>query len=247
MSPFTFCSCDRMLRILDAGLLGQHARDLLQRRRRGLEGVEELRDLLHRLEEDPQIQQERRQRAERHLALQHPVTAVQQHHSGGDVADQPDARHEDGQQLEGPLVDGLVLVGDVFEDLLVARLAAVRLDRLDAGHGLDELHDHQRGALAHLQVRLRRLSAEPPHQQHQDGEGAQAHQAQPDVEHDEQHRRATQRQDRGDETVEPGLQHVLDGLDVIGRAGDHPAGGVAVVEGDVEPLEVPKQPAAQLE
>ena len=155
-------SVHRVRRILDARALGEHPCQLLQRRRRGLERVEELRDLLHRLEEHPQVEQERGERADRHLSVQHPVAAVEQHHAGGDVADQLHPRHEDRQQLEGLLVVVAVPVGDVFEDLLVARLPPVCLHGLDAGHRLDELHDHQRRALADPAVRLGRLVAEPP-------------------------------------------------------------------------------------
>jgi hypothetical protein len=75
----------------------------------------------------------------------------------------------------------------------------------------------------------------------------QAHQPQPNVERNQQDRGADQRQHRGDQAVESGLQHVLDGFDVVGGAAHHPPGGVAVVERDVEALEVPEHPAPQLE
>ena len=56
----------------DARLLLQHAGQLLQRRRGGLERVEELADVLHRLEEQPQVEQERGQHTDRHVALEGP-------------------------------------------------------------------------------------------------------------------------------------------------------------------------------
>ena len=236
-----------MPRILDARPLGQYTGQFLQRRGRRLEGVEELGDLLHRFEEHPQVEQEGGQRPDRHVALQHPVAAVEQNHAGGDVADQLHPGHEDGQQPERLLVDLPVLVGDVFEDLLVAWLAPVGLHGLDPGHRLDELHDDQRGALPHDAVGLGRFIAEPPHQGHQDGEGGQAHQPEADIQRDEQDRRTDQGQHGGDQAVETGLQHVLDRLDVVGRPAHHPPRGVAVVEGDVEALEVPEHPAPQLQ
>ena len=45
----------------------------------------------------------------------------------------------------------------------------------------------------------------------------------------------------------PSLEQLRDRVDVVGQPGDDPAGGVAVVEGDVEPLEVAEHPAAQVE
>ena len=236
-----------MRRILDARALGEHARQLLQCRRRRLEGVEELRDLLHRFEEHPQIQQERGKGADRHLPVQHPVAAVEQHHAGGEVADQLDPRHEDGQQFHRLLVDVAVPVGESLEDLLVAGFPPVSLDGLDARHRLDELHDHQGGALADLAVRLRGLAAEPPHQTDEYRERGQTHQPEPHVEHDKQNRGADECEHRGDQAVEAGLQHLLDRVDVVGGPAHHPARRVALVERDVEPLEVTEHPAPQFE
>ena len=52
---------------------------------------------------------------------------------------------------------------------------------------------------------------------------------------------------RGDQAVEAGFEHVLDGFDVVGRPTDDAARRVAVVERDVETLEVPEDPAAQFQ
>ena len=99
-----------------------------------------------------------------------------------------------------------------------------------------------------LLVGLRRLGAEPPHQ-HAPESGTRTGTS----------GRAGRRARPAAPTCRPSVrtavirpsnpvsQHVLDGLDVVGRAADHPAGGVAVVERDVETLEVPEDPAAQLE
>ena len=102
----------------DARLLLQHPGQLLQRRGGRLEGVVELADVLHRLEEHPQVEQERRQHADGHLALDHPVAAVEQHHADGQVADQLDAGHEDRDQPERVDVGLAVAAGHVLEDLL---------------------------------------------------------------------------------------------------------------------------------
>ena len=58
--------------------------DLLQRRRRRLEGVEELRGSpAWARRTSRQVEQKCGQRADRHLVVHHAVTAVQQHHPGG--------------------------------------------------------------------------------------------------------------------------------------------------------------------
>ena len=127
----------------------------------GLEGVVELRDLHHRLEELAQVEQERREHADGDLAVVGEVAAVEQDDGDRDVADQPDAGHEPGDQPEGDQVGRAVLVVDVVEDLLVARLAAERLHGADAVHRLDEVDDDQRDLLAGHAVALGRLLAEP--------------------------------------------------------------------------------------
>jgi hypothetical protein len=68
-----------------------------------------------------------------------------------------------------------------------------------------------------------------------------------DVEEEQQPGGADQGQRRGDQAVEAGLEHLVDRVDVGGLPGDHPARGVAVVEGRAEHLEVPEHPAPQLE
>ena len=82
----------RLGRLGHARLLLEDAGELLERRGRRLEGVVELRDVHHRLEELPQVEQERREHADGDLAVVGEVPAVQQDHGDRDVADQPDLR-----------------------------------------------------------------------------------------------------------------------------------------------------------
>ncbi len=221
--------------------------ELLERGRGRLEGVVELRDLLHRLEELAQVEQERGQHADGDLAVEGEVAAVEQHDGDRDVADQPDAGHEPRDQPEGDQVGRAVLLVDVVEDLLVARLAAERLHRADAAHRLDEVDDDERDLLAGHPVALRRRLAEPVGQPGQERPAHQRDQAELHVEEQQQARRADQGQRGGDQAVEAGLEHLVDGVDVGGLPGDHPARGVAVVEGRAQPLEVPEDPLPDLE
>ena len=85
----------RLHRVGDTWFDPEHTGHLLQRRGRRLERVEELGDFLHRLEEHPQIKQERGQGADSHLTVEYLETAVEQHRPSGEVADEFDGRHED--------------------------------------------------------------------------------------------------------------------------------------------------------
>ena len=62
-----------MLGLGDRRRLVEHARELLQRRGRALELRVELAQVLHRLEEAPQVQEERREHADGHVALRAPA------------------------------------------------------------------------------------------------------------------------------------------------------------------------------
>ena len=65
-----------------------------KRRACGLEHVVKLREVLHRLEELPQIKDEGGQHAQRELALHHEEAAEQQDRGGCQTAQQVDRRAE---------------------------------------------------------------------------------------------------------------------------------------------------------
>ena len=124
-------------------------------------------------------------------------SAVHQDDRDRDVADQLDARHEHADQPEGTLVGEPVVVVDVVEDLLVAGLATEGLHGPHAVDRLDEVHDHDGDGLAGTPVRLGGLAAEPPGQDEQEREAEQGDEAELDVEHEQQHSRADQREQGG--------------------------------------------------
>ena len=70
----------------------EHARQLLEPGDRGLEQVVELAELLHRLEEPPQVQQERGEHADAHLAVDREPAAVEHDDRGRHPADELHAR-----------------------------------------------------------------------------------------------------------------------------------------------------------
>jgi hypothetical protein len=244
-------ACRRQLRgrhrLGYGGAFVEDAGELLQGGGRGLERVVELRQLLHRLEEPPQVQQERRQHADLQLAVDGPGAAVEQHDGDGDVAEQPDARAVDRDQPERAFVGPPVRVVDPREDRLVARLAAERVDGADAAERLDEVHDDQRHRLAAAPVRGRGVAPEPPRQPQQRREAGQRHEPERQVEQQDDDADADDRQHRGDQAVEAGVEQLVDGVDVGRQPGDGPARGVGLVERQAQPLEVVEHPLPQVE
>ena len=75
----------------------------------------------------------------------------------------------------------------------------------------------------------------------------QAHEAEREVEHEEDDADAHDRQHGVDERVEPEGEHVVDRLEVRGEPRDHAARRVALVKGEAETLEVGEDPLSQLE
>ena len=145
----------------DARGLVEHARQLLERRRRGLEQVVELRQLLHRREEPPQVQQERGEHADGHVVIEHAQAAVDQHDRGGGPPDELHSGAVRGRESLRPHVGAAVAIVEVLEDLLVAGLAPERVHRLNAAEALDEVDDHQRDRLAGGAVGLLGMTSEP--------------------------------------------------------------------------------------
>ena len=82
----------RDLRLGHAQWLVEHPGDLLQRGTGGLERVVELRQVLQRVEEALQVQQERGEHAHLDVAVRHAQPPVQQHGARAQVGDQSDPR-----------------------------------------------------------------------------------------------------------------------------------------------------------
>ncbi len=150
------------------------------------------------------------------------------------------------QPLRAQVRLGVGLV-QLAEDVLVAALTAERLDRLDAAERLDELDDHRGDRRAGAPVGDRRLAPEPGRQPDQRREARHHHQCQPPVQ--QQHAAADQQQrEHGRDQVGQALvEQVSDRVHVGDLAGDDPAGGVLLVEGDRQFLEVPEQPPSQFQ
>ena len=229
------------------GRLLQHPRDLLQRRRGRLERVVELREVLQRVEEPLQVEQERGQHADLDVPVHHPQPAVEQDRARGEVADQRDRRgvHRD-QPGRTQRRRGVAPV-QLGEDLLVTALAAERLDGADAAERLHESHDDLRDRFPAAPVDDRRLAPEPPGEHGQRAEPGQHDQRQRPVEQQHPDADQEQREDRRHQGVQAVLEQVRDRVDVGDLPGDHAAGGVVLVERDRQPLEVREQPLAEFQ
>ena len=237
----------RLGRLGHLRLLVQYAGDLLQGRRGRLEGVVELRQVLQRVEETLQVEQERDEHADLHAAVDDPEPAVEQHRADGEVADQGDARRVDGEQPRGPQAGRRVALVQLAEDLLVPLLPAECLDRLNAAERFHELHDDEGDRVPGAPVGERRLAPEPgsqPDQRHEPGQHDQA-----ELPVQQQHPGADQQQRAHgrDQRVQSLVEEIGDRVDVGDLPGDDAPRGVALMEGNRQPLEVGEEPAAELQ
>ena len=202
--------------------LVQHAGDLLQRGGGGLERVVELGQVLQRVEEPAQVQQERGQYPDLDVAVDHPQPAVAQHDPGSDVADQGDPRCVHRQDPGRTKAGRRVVPVEAAEDLLVALFPAERLDRADTAESLHEVDDDLGDRFPGLPVGDRGLAPEPHRQPGQRDEPGQHHQRERPVQQQHPGSHQDQRERRGDQGVQAVVEQVGDGIDVRHLPGDDP-------------------------
>jgi hypothetical protein len=216
----------------------QQVVQLAQRRSGRLQRVEELAQLLHRLEEVREIEHEGGHGAEGD------GTAV--HHPAAEVDDGGGA-HDAGALDHGEVPDRdphRVHVG--VEEFVVAGLEPPGLPLLP-GEGLDdpqarqaflEAREHRADAVAHDEVGGVGEALEPDAGHHHHGQGHEGDQRQL-PRHDHQHgQRHDQQQAVAEEQDEADLHELGEGLDVGRHAGHEDAGLLPVEEGHGERLEV---------
>ncbi len=129
---------------------------------------------------------------------------------------------------------------------VVGPLAAERLDRADAVHGLGELHDEGRGggglgAVDAARAALEGADEEVERPGGDDGRGAQAH-----IQPEQRRGDVEGLEDDDDQFLEALVEEFAQRLDVGGGPGYQPAGGVALVEVQAQGLAVAEDPAAQI-
>ncbi len=137
---------------------------------------------------------------------------------------------EDAEELDDAGV-GVPVVLDVLAELLVvAPLLAEGLDRADARHRLDEVHDEARRGHARLPEQRLRAHLEPPRERDERDERDREHDAARRVEQHERGRREHHVEQARDELVEPRVEQLADGVEVARLARDDAARGVRLVE-----------------
>ena len=232
--------------VADLGLLVHHVHDLVQRGDGSQERVVELGELLDRVEEVRQVEQECQQRPFRDRALEVEVAAVAQHHGGRGGREEVDEREVEAVRDDGLLVGGAVVGVDLAEALLVGALARVRLHDAHPGDVLRERRGHVAEPLADGAVRARRVDPEGgrrgQHQRH-DREGRQRELP---VEQEEDHGRPDEDQRALHEGRDAVRHQLVERVDVVRQPADDHARAVALVVAEREALQMPEEPVAQV-
>ena len=135
--------CDGAPGLRNRRRLLDHARQLLKRRACCLKHVVELRQLLHRVEELPQVEDEGGQHTKRQLALHDEVAAVEKHQRGGETSEQVDGGTERRDEAVRPDVGVAITRVDILEDRLVAGLAPERVHGADSAQRFHVVDDDQ--------------------------------------------------------------------------------------------------------
>ena len=225
-------------RVDDLGLLVEHLHDLVERGRRGEERVVELRELLHRVEEVGQVEEEGEQRADRDLVVQEQVAAVAEHDRRRERGEEVDGREVEAVEHDRLVVGVLVARVDPAKARLVARLARVRLDDTHPGDVLRERGRDEADALAYPAVGAVRADPEPHRQEGHQREDGERREREPPVEHEEDDGGADQQHqvlhERGDAVGDQRVER----LDVVRDPADDRAGAVALEVAEREPLQV---------
>ena len=232
---------DRVVGLADRGLLGQHGPDPLGPGGGRLEAVVQLGELLHRVEQVAQVEQERGQHADFQVSAEHPLAADAEHDHGGGRAQELDPGEEERGQPDGaPVGHPLVVVG-LLEAGGGGPLAAERLDRPDPGQRLLELHGDHAVGLPDLAVGVGRPAPPGPGGQADQGGDDQGGQGQLPVHDDQDDRHPDHGDEPGHERDQAVGDQVAHGVDVGGHAGDQPARPLALVVVEREGLEVAEE------
>lgn len=163
------------------------------------------------------------------------------------VPDEHDARPVDAEELERAGHCRPVTLREVAEYLVVAGLTAKGVDGADPAQRLGEVNDHECHGISRVAVGDRRLALVPPRQEEERYEAREADEPEGEVQDEEDDADADDREHRIDEGVEPKGEHVVDRLEVRGKARDHPPSRVALVESKAQALELGEDPFPELE
>ena len=192
----------------------EQAEELVEAGGGGLHRVEQLAELLHRLEEVRQQEHERDDGAERHLALVHePSTDADDRRGRGDAGelDEREVPHRDAHRLHVRVVERAVALGESVTHCL---LTPERLDDAHAGDALLERREVVADAITDGEVRLVGVALELDRRDRHDRHRDEAHQRELPRHHHEQRERDRQEQAVRDELQQSELHQLGHRVDV---------------------------------
>ena len=229
---------DRVGRVLQLGLLVEQLEDLVQRRHPGLVGRVELRQRLDRVEEVVQRGDEGHEHADRHLAVDRLIAAVEQDPGGREPAQQLDGREVGRVEVDRLHVRLAVLVVELGEAREVALLLGEGAHDPDPRQRLLQVGGDRRDLLAREPVGVGGDDPERQRADRQHGEDEERQQGELEVEHDQDRGRADQRQRRAEQRHHAVGDELVERLHVVGQPRDQHARLLARVEADRERLQV---------
>ena len=229
------------------GLRVEQLEDALGRRHGALQDVVLLAEVLNRPEESQAVLQERHQHAERQSAAFDAQAAVREDGRQRQHGDEFHHRVEPAIGGDGVLVGVHVIAIDAVEFHRAAALAIEELQHDDPGDvllqvGVDAGDGHADAAIAllHGAAEDQRRNDDQRHGRHQDAGERRAH-AVHDGDDEAEHRQVAK------DGHQAGGEEVVEHVDVGGHARYQAADGIAIVEGEVEALQVLHELLAEVE
>ena len=222
----------------DGDLGIQQLKDPLRGRHRGLKRVELLRHVADRPEEPAGVEDERHERAERERAAQDEPAAVPENQRGRDGRDELDRRQKHGVEENLLDVGVAMLAVDELEAAVVHLLAAEQLHRRHAVDVLVEERVDARDPQAHLPVGLAHVPPEPLRQDENQRQHREGDQRKPPVHPQQRHHDADEHEQIAERRDDARREQIVDDVDVGRHARHQPPDGIAIVERQIQPLQM---------
>ncbi len=185
-----------------------------------------------------EYEQKRHERAERQRALDGPAAAEPDEQRGRQRADDFD-RGVKHRVIEDRFDVGVtVLAVDGVEALVAPPFATEQLHRRHAGDVLLQKRIDPRDPDPDRAVRLANVLPEPLRDQHDERQDRERQQRQPPVHHDQDDHDAEEREDVAEDRHNAGSEKVVEDVDVCRHPRHQPADRIAVVELQVDALQV---------
>ena len=220
--------------------------DLLQRGHAGLVGGVELGELLDRFEQERQRRHERHHRADRDVAVDRLVAAVQHDQRQRDPRQHFHRREVRGVEAHGDHVGLLVVLVELREAGLVHGLLSEAAHHADARQRLLQVAGDRADRLTRAPERAGGDEPEPDAPAGHERDDAERQQRQLDVEVQQHADRPDQRQARLKQRHHRVCHEAFQRLHVVGHARDQHARRAALVEADRLALQVREDADAQI-